>query len=121
MKNTAAFEGSVLARILGTQEMGFAVSWRNLLLTTSPTYPTTASNCTLALSTSRRSVPPRAWLALKWIVITVHYRLQHPLLITLSPPKAVSEASSREESQKQGRAHEAGWLSAVCYECASVF
>lgn len=66
-------------------------------------------------------MPPRAWLALKGIVITVHYRHQHPLLITLSPPEAVSEASSREESQKQGRAHEAGWLSAVCYECASVF
>lgn len=40
MKNTAALEGSGLARILGLGELGFAVSWRNLLLTTSPTYPT---------------------------------------------------------------------------------
>ena len=32
----------------------------------------------------------------------------------LSPPKAVSEESPWEESQKQGWAHEAGWVSAAC-------
>lgn len=48
MKNTAAFEGSVLAKILGTREMGFAVSWRKLLLTTSPAHPTTASKLYLS-------------------------------------------------------------------------
>lgn len=48
MKNTAAFEESFLARILGTRSMGFAVTRRNLLLTTSPTYPTTASKLYLS-------------------------------------------------------------------------
>lgn len=59
-------------------------------------------------------MPPRAWLTLKWIVITIHYSHQHLLLIMLSPPRAVSEGSPWEESQKQDRAHEAGWVSAVC-------
>lgn len=95
--------------------MGLTVSWRNLFVTTSPTYPTTTSKLCLSMpSISRRSVPPGTRLTLKLMVITIHYRHQHPLLKRLSPSKAVSEESSQEESQKQGWAHEAGWVFAVC-------
>lgn len=39
----------------------------------------------------------------------------------LSPPKAISEESPWEECQKQGRAQEAGWVSAVCVMNAPLF
>lgn len=67
-------------------------------------------------------MPPKAWLTLKLIIITIHYKHQHPLLIMLSQSKAVSEGSPWEESQKQDRAHKAGWFSVGCVnEYASIF
>lgn len=66
-------------------------------------------------------MPPRAWLILKLMVITIHYRHQHPLLIMLSLPGAFSEKNSLGKKPKR---EQSPWgrlgLCCVWNECASV-
>lgn len=66
-------------------------------------------------------MPPRAWLILKLMVITIHYRHQHPLLIMLSLPGAFLRKIPWAESQNESRAHEAGRVSAACGASVPLF